>query len=100
MQQDLSMPLDLSAFACGHIQVSFAVVSQQGHSQFSPAQSICVEGGMYVYVYYVCVHVCLRVNQYIQGVTIYTCSAMLSGCLVHVKDSSLLENRMSNVFTS
>jgi hypothetical protein len=43
-QQDLSMPLDLSAFACGHIQVSFAVVSQQGHSQFSPAQSICVEG--------------------------------------------------------
>ena len=45
MQKDIAMPLDLSAFACGQIQVSFAVVTQQERSEFSPTHSLCVDGG-------------------------------------------------------
>ena len=39
------MPLDLSPFACNQIQVSFSVVAESGHSEFSPAQTLCLDGG-------------------------------------------------------
>ena len=39
------MSLDLSAFACNQIQVSFSVVSEGGQSEFSPDQSLCLDGG-------------------------------------------------------
>ena len=39
------MLLDFSAFACDQIQVSFLVVSQRDHSEFSPALSLCLDGG-------------------------------------------------------
>ena len=45
LQKDVRMPLDLSPFACNQIQVSFSVVAESGHSEFSPAQTICLDGG-------------------------------------------------------
>ena len=47
IQKDLTLPLDLSAFACDRVQVSFSVVTHNMYSEFSPAQSLCVDGGKY-----------------------------------------------------
>ena len=94
MQQDLSLPLDLSAFACDHIQVSFAAVSLEGRSSFSPAQSVCVEGGMYNYT-------CMPRPCKGKPVQKSVYLSSLSGYIVYMSVSlTLLENRVSNVFTS
>ena len=44
LQRDVTLLLDLSAFARGEIQVSFAVVGQENSSEFSSTQSVCVDG--------------------------------------------------------
>lgn len=46
LQKDITLPLDLSAFTCSQMQVSFAVVTVEGRSEFSPTRTLCVDGGM------------------------------------------------------
>ena len=53
IQKDVSLSLDLSAFACSQVEVSFSVVTQQEYTEFSPTQSVCVEGGI-LYIGRIC----------------------------------------------
>lgn len=48
-QNELRTPLDLSAFSCQQISVSFAVVSKYNISQYSPRSQICVPGCKYMH---------------------------------------------------
>ena len=52
MQKDERLSLDLSGFACDEIQVSFSAVGPQSQSQFSPVQTLCVDGGKTVFCVY------------------------------------------------
>ncbi len=45
MQHDPTEDLDLSSHACRNIDISFAVVSEQGPSEFSESVLLCVYGG-------------------------------------------------------
>jgi len=48
-QNELRTPLDLSAFSCQQISVSFVVVSKYNISQYSPRSQICVPGCKYMH---------------------------------------------------
>ena len=44
IQENPEQPMDLSAFRCQHVSVSFAVVSKHDISSYSPSEQTCIHG--------------------------------------------------------
>ena len=52
LQRDFEVTeLDLSEFVCKEVDISFAVISEHGVSDFSPSKRFCIEGMLnYVHI--------------------------------------------------
>ena len=48
--------LDLSEFICKEVNISFAVISEHGVSDFSPSRSFCIEGKLINQLIYVLIN--------------------------------------------